>query len=557
MALDPIDRKLRAAVLLVATVSVCALPEVAFAQKQLADDLIVLNSGQRAVESQRAAGDRGPGSDYNRLAIPPGEAVPGLEPVPGAAHAFTRNRDVLAAAANPIATAMARPRVEAIPTPIPRTPAALPAGGPLEIPSHEDAGPPDGLTLESVITLTIERNQSLQTRFQEIRKADADVLTAGLRGNPSVFGSVDSVPYGSYSPERPGEPGYSVTVIQPFDVNNKRGYRIIAAQRAKSVIHAQYQDAVRLEIDALYTLYTDVLAARETLRYVESSIVGLGEVRGTVDRLVRGGELSSLELDRIDLQLDAADIARAEAAVALAKAKQRLALVTMLPDPGEVPFDIRGTLHTDTNAIPPADQLVQVARQNRPDIQAFSLGVQRASAEVQLAVKERYPDVFVLYTPWGMVDNTALGAQNATSWGVSGMASVPLFNRNQGSIRRAEASRSQAEIELDQLCRRIDMEVRQVASEVDVARKRAERLETTIVPRARRIRDLTLAQVQGGQADMLAYLQSQREYVDVVRQYRDALLDLRRAALRINTAIGMRIVYDPVETRFAPAAPPQ
>ena len=172
---------------------------------------------------------------------------------------------------------------------------------------------------------------------------------------------------------------------------------------------------------------------------------------------------------------------------------------------------------------------------------------------MQLAIKERYPDVFVLYTPWGAVDNSALGAQNATSWGISGMASIPLFNRNQGNIRRAELSRSQAEIEVDHLMRQIETEVRQVASEVDIARARAERIETTILPRARRIRDLTMTQVRGGQADMLDYLQAQREYVDVVRQYRDALLDLRRAALRVNTVAGIRIVYDPVENRIAPA----
>ena len=49
--------------------------------------------------------------------------------------------------------------------------------------------------------------------------------------------------------------------------------------------------------------------------------------------------------------------------------------------------------------------------------------------------------------------------------------------------------------------------------------------------------------MRGGQVDSLAYLQAQREYVDVVRQFRDALIDLRRAALRVNTVVGVRLVY--------------
>ena len=59
-------------------------------------------------------------------------------------------------------------------------------------------------------------------------------------------------------------------------------------------MHAQYQDAVRTEIDAVYALYVDALAARETIRYVEASIAGLQEVLATVDRLVANAELTSL-----------------------------------------------------------------------------------------------------------------------------------------------------------------------------------------------------------------------------------------------------------------------
>ncbi len=180
---------------------------------------------------------------------------------------------------------------------------------------------------------------------------------------------------------------------------------------------------------------------------------------------------------------------------------------------------------------------------NRPDLRAFQLGMQRAGAEIDLAVKERYPDVFVLYTPWGLTDNSALGERNAESWGLSGMASVPLFNRNQGNIRRARLSREQTGLELAQLERQVETEARQAYRDFDVARDKTRRLESVILPRSRAIRDKTLVQMRGGQVDVLSYLQAQREYVDVVRQFRDSLIDLRRAALRINTVVGMRLVY--------------
>ena len=43
-------------------------------------------------------------------------------------------------------------------------------------------------------------------------------------------------------------------------------------------MEAQYQNEVRLAVQNLYIAYVDVLAARETMRYLQTSIKGFGEV---------------------------------------------------------------------------------------------------------------------------------------------------------------------------------------------------------------------------------------------------------------------------------------
>lgn len=514
----------------------------AWAQKQLADDLIVLGSGQRAQAARRAAAAATPGGSYGRLGPAPGSGEAAIRPLPGFETRVAQQPDVLSAAANPIG-GVTPSRPEYLAAPAPATPAEAPPGGPLELPAPHEDGPADGLTLDAAIGLVTGQSLSLQAKFREIPKATADVLTAGLRGNPLVFGSVDNAPYGNYSRERPGEVGYGITVIQPIDLNRKRVYRVIAAERARQVIHAQYQDAVRVEIDAVSMLFVEALAARETVRYVEASIAGLEEVLATVERLVAGSEMTSLQRERVLVQLDSAALAREQAAASFDKACERLAVALALPSPAVAPLSLRGSLHTDVGQVPALEQAIQLAVMNRPDLRAFQLGIHRAGAEIDLAVKERYPDVFVLYTPWGLTDNSALGERNAESWGLSGMASVPLFNRNQGNIRRARLSREQTGLELAQLERQVETETRQAYRDFEVAREKTQRLETVILPRSRAIRDKTLAQMRGGQVDVLSYLQAQREYVDVVRQFRDSLIDLRRAALRINTVVGMRLVY--------------
>ena len=298
-----------------------------------------------------------------------------------------------------------------------------------------------------------------------------------------------------------------------------------------------------MQIETLHSRFVDVLAAREVVRYVEASLVGLREVRSTVEQLVKGQEISTLEVDRVAVQVDAAELAYEEAVAALDRAKQNLAAMLMVPAPDVIPLDIRGSIRTDDAGLPDVDQLLELANANRPDLRAYQLGVRRAAADVDLAVKERYPDIFVLYTPWGVKDNTATGGQNLPAWGLSAMATVPIFNRNQGNIRRAELTVSQTKLEWQHLTRQVEAEVRQAFREYQMTSDKVKRLDATILPRAKTIRDKTLVQLRGGQVDTLAYLQSQRDYVEVVRQYRDALIALRRAALHINTVVGIRLVY--------------
>src|SRR4051794_11830188 len=170
------------------------------------------------------------------------------------------------------------PRGMTLPPALPITEAPL--YGSLAIPTGGmDEGPADGLTLDQAIERLICENLSLRSRSLEIPKAQADILTASLRANPIFFADAQQVPYGNFSHRRPGGPTqYDINITHPLDVNGKRRARTAAAGRAERVLEAQYQDAVRIEIDNLYTAFVDVLAARETLRYARTSAAGLAAV---------------------------------------------------------------------------------------------------------------------------------------------------------------------------------------------------------------------------------------------------------------------------------------
>ena len=256
--------------------ALASAPSRASAQAMLADDIVILSKGQREQEKARTNSHLGPtpGAGEQAFRQNPGGGEPRLgEPGGGAFRTSMQARDVLSAASSE-GRAIGQAGQARILPPAIRPAQATPIYGPLEVPEGYDEGPPNGLTLDMAIERLAQVNYGLKTKFQEIPKAQADILSAGLRANPLVFASADGVPYGSYSPRRPGENSYSVVLIQPIDVNRKRLVRVHVAEQAKKVLEAQYQDAVRLEIDNLYTAFVDVLDARETVRYARASLRG-------------------------------------------------------------------------------------------------------------------------------------------------------------------------------------------------------------------------------------------------------------------------------------------
>jgi cobalt-zinc-cadmium efflux system outer membrane protein len=504
--------------------SVAVRPAPAQLVASLADDLILLTYRLRGKEAARTHQHLGPGPGSMESVFPviPGAAGPSPgEPTssmtPGQAHITP-------------------------PTMLTQAPMPTPIYGVLEIPAIADEGPPEGMTLDQAIERLVRENPDLRMRFKELPKAQADIVSASLRNNPFLFGDVSNVPYQAYSPNRPGEVSYGVTLIQPWDVNKKRLVRIRVAESARNVVEALYQDAVRVQIDNLYTAFLDVLAAREALRQLQVGLEGMDKIAEATRKWVASGNGTRADLDRVLVQRDSAFLAVEEAQSALRQTKQTLAVLLHLPPATVECLDLSGAIGGFELDLPCEEKLVELALQTRPDLQAYRLGVERAQTEVQMAKKDRIQDVFILYTPWQLVDNSPIHAQNTNSWGLSALVTLPVFNRNQGNIARAQVTVSQVIIELQGREQQVIGEVRRAYQEYTTNRKAVKYYEENILPRARSIHEEKIQRRLAGTESVLTYFEAQREYNDVVRRFLEASVRLRRSSLRLNTAVGQRIV---------------
>ncbi len=499
--------------------------------------------------SVRATAQTGPTPEPSSLGAAPGEG--GLaggsavndSPLGGAPGAGTPR----------VPSSVSRPGGEAFGLPAPsgigsvdEAPRAeLPLYGALSLPvGAEDEGPPTGLTLDMAIERLVRANLDLRAKSLEIPQAQADVLTAGLRANPILFADAQLIPvYQEFSEDRPGgSTQYDINVTIPLDLNRKRRARVDSACRARRVLEAQYQDAVRQTIANLATAYVDVLAARETVRYARSSIEGLGRLQRATQALRQQGEATAADLTRVEIQRDSAEIGLEESEEALRQAKRALAPLLNLPPARAEALELRGTIHDRAGPAPPGGTLVRIALEGRPDLVAARLGIARAEADVRLGEAERFQDVFLLVQPYTFQDNSPFDRKSAHSAAVGVTVPLPLFNRNQGNIQRARINVAQSRTELAQLEQAVETEVLQAERRYAVSRNAVGRIERDLLPAASRVRDDALKLYQAGEEDIVVYLNAQREYNDLVRQYRDTLIRHRRSMLELNTTVGRRLL---------------
>jgi cobalt-zinc-cadmium efflux system outer membrane protein len=404
-------------------------------------------------------------------------------------------------------------------------------------------GPPNGLTLDAAINRLVSENLQLRGQFMEIPQAQADVLNAGLRANPIFYADGQLVPYGRYSRSSPGgQTQYDVNVSYPVDVTHKRQARTLVASRAKRVLEAQYQDAVRTMIDNLYTAYVDVLAARQTAVYARKNVETLGQIVAVTQQLYAKDQATRADVLRVKNERETSYIGLLDAEETLRQKMRTLGVLLNLPPGQAETIVLRGSI-VDRGPVPPSSQeLQQIALAVRPDLVAYRLGVQRAEADVRLARANRLTDIYVLYQPYTFQDNSPFGLKSPTSWALGVTVPLPVYNRNQGGILRAKLNVTQTQIELATLERQTITDVQIAEKEYEISRMAIGRIETKILPDALQAVSDTERLFKGGEVNVVVYLNARRDYNDTLKVYLDTLVRHRRSMLTLNTAVGQRVL---------------
>ena len=281
---------------------------------------------------------------------------------------------------------------------------------------------------------------------------------------------------------------------------------------------------------------------RSTCRAAQTDTALESERVKSIRDLVRQGLRPRAALTQALVTQGKAETELRKARANLLQSRRDLAVLLAAPPEQADGLAPSGPIH-DTAPLPPCvDDLVRLALRIRPDLAAYRLNLNRAQAQVDRTRAERMEDVILFYTPYQIQDFPGQTAQAALGWEAGSLIVLPVFDRKQGDIARANIEVRQTQTEVQGAEQQVINEVRQAATDYAVSRQSVERYERDILPGSRSVRAEKQRLFTSGREGIDVWLAARKDYNDVVRQYREVLLRHRRAMLKLNTVVGQRLL---------------
>jgi cobalt-zinc-cadmium efflux system outer membrane protein len=397
--------------------------------------------------------------------------------------------------------------------------------GPVRLPAVTS-----GMTLEQLESIALHSNPTMVQAQAQVDASLAKSVQAGLFPNPIVGYVSEQIGAGG-APGAGGSRTLGLGETQGGFIEQEimRGgkLRLSRAKYQQEAVQAEMQ--VRAQqmrvVNGIRMRYYDVLAAWQLVAIERELLENHNELVRTLREMANVGQANRPDV----LQ---AQVAMQRQRVSLRAAENRLrkswqGLVAMAGAPHLPLSGVAGDLERDMPTIDFEDALGRIIRYS-PELQVARAEVRRDEITVQRERVQPIPNAFV------RVETGYNWEVNLTTVGVQCGWNLPVFNRNQGTIREAMAEVTRARAEVARLELSLRERLAEVFARYQTALATALTYRAETLPQAREAYQLNLSGFRERRTPWAQVVLSQRTFSDLLEEYIETLLELRHTEVEIN-----------------------
>jgi len=404
-------------------------------------------------------------------------------------------------------------------------------------------------TFDQVISATLTSDPRLRIGQEDIRQARAEYLTSSLLPNPTLDTGVSALPSNRHVLEMAGGPPEFVAQVEyPIDwfLFAKRKAEMNSARIGITQSQAEYADLIRGRVAETAVAFYDVLEAKALLDMAQQDVEILANLENIVKRGVEAGGMPPIELKRISMELlhSRQEFLETETTLDILKAKLRSQFGRSDYDPT---FDVAGDLDAPTEMDPmPLEAAFVMARQNRPDIRALQIQVNKTRAETVVENRKAYPEMsasvgYINQYPGPGLADPDFGT---SGWQVGLTATIPLFDRNQGNRTKATSALAQNTLKLQSAIVDLRAEIVEADRNFRMAHQQTRAIADQELRLSTEIRDTIIAAYKHGGSALIDVLDAERSYRETYRLFITSRADYWRALYLYNSVVGINSVND-------------
>ncbi len=373
----------------------------------------------------------------------------------------------------------------------------------------------EALTLEKALSLAYENNPSMVGAAKTVEGAKGDLITARSFLNPEAEFEISGLKKDEEGKRDPHLGSFEVR--QGFEPPGVRGLK---SKIAKNQVMIQ-QESIKVVWSQVYSevrsVYSQIIIDKKKLELAQENLDILRQFFTRVQQRFQSGQALKNDVQRAKIELLDAENAYLAAEKELKTNKARLNL--LLGRSMDTFFEIEEELRDEELELD-LKILTETAFSNSPVIKSEDLALNSKTANVTKEQLNRLPSPFVGFK------RTKEDYDNDYA-AVVGF-SVPLWNLNQGEVKKAKAERDAQIVRTEAVKREVAFNVFEAYLNAELAHRQLELLKKSL-EEANELLHLANLRYGEGEIDFINFLDQTRTSAQARVKYYEGLFSLNRA----------------------------